>query len=114
MEVILHLAETSCAITTERSEVDFEYWLHHVKVHYQQQDPDVQFSKEEWRTVNGIQLYHMAGIIHYGGSIQYFYGYYAKGKEELISLFAVAPRRVVADVEPHIARLLNGLILNHE
>lgn len=112
IEASFHYIDNVCLVLTERLDVDMEEWIHQSKLYRKQTYPSMKIQKEEWRTVNGLNVYYiMWQTGDNRGNLQ-CYSYFAKSSTELVQLQVSAPAAYARDSEQEIFRIMNGLVLN--
>ncbi|MBI5857092.1 MAG: hypothetical protein HZB42_05525 [Sphingobacteriales bacterium] len=113
-EVSFHYIDNVCIVLSERLDVDMETWIHDTKLFRKQNFPSMRIQTEEWRTVNGLNVYYMKWETGDNRSNLQCYTYFAKSSTELIQMNVSAPAKYASDSEEEIFRILNGLVLNED
>lgn len=113
-EVSFHLADAFAEIYTERLDIDFEQWIHHMKLAHKEKHPAMEVQHEEWRTVNGQVMYFVKWHNRDNRTRVQLYSLYAKGNKELLQLHGAIPWEVASDVEENMMRLFTGVVLNEQ
>jgi hypothetical protein len=108
-EASMMMADTYASFSTERVETDYETWMQSTKLRVKEMDPQGTLVKEEWRTVNGLPLYHMVWVLNVNRVKFKMYGYYAIGKGEIAGMQISTPLSVANDTEEEVYRALSGL-----
>lgn len=111
-EVSFHFIDIVCGVLTERLDVDMETWVHTTKLYRKQNFPSMKIQKEEWRTVNGLNVYFMEWETGDNRTNLKCYSYFTKSSTELLQMTVSGPPSVAIDRQEEIFRILNGLVLN--
>ena len=113
-EVSFHFNETICQAITERLDIDMEVWIRDAKLFRKQNYPSMKIQQEEWRTVNGQNVYYIKWQTGDNRTNIQCYNYFAKGNTELIQVGISTPVSIASETEEEVLRLLNGLVLNED
>jgi hypothetical protein len=113
-EVSFHFNETICSAVTERLDTDMETWIQNSKLYWKQNYPSMRVRQEEWRTVNGQNVYYIKWQSGDNRTNLQCYNYFAKSDTELIQVGVSTPASIAAETEEEIFRILSGLVLNED
>jgi hypothetical protein len=114
IEVSFHFIDIVCNVLTERMDTDMETWLHTTKLYWKQNYPSLKIQSEEWRTVNGLNVFYIQWQTGDNRSNLQCYSYFAKGNTEVVQMTISGPVGVANSSEDEIFRILNGLVLNDQ
>jgi len=113
-EASFHFIDNVCNILTERLDIDMETWIHNMKQFQKQNHPSLKIQVEEWRSVNGLNVYFIKWQTGDNRTNLQCYSYYSKSSTALVQMNVAAPASAAKDSEEEIFRLLNGLVLNED
>ncbi|MBM3416538.1 MAG: hypothetical protein FJY20_08830 [Bacteroidetes bacterium] len=111
-EVSFHFIANTCNVLTEKIDVDMEKWVYDTKLFRKQNYPSMRIQEEEWRTVNGLNVYYIKWQTGDNRSNLQCYSYFAKSSFGVVQLTVSTPAAGAVNAEEEILRLLNGLVLN--
>ena len=110
-EVSFHLTDLTCNVLSEKLDIDIEEWIHRMKQYQKQNHPSLKIDVEEWRSVNGLNVYYIKWQT--GDRLNFqCYSYFTKSSTEIIQMNVSGPLSFARSSEEEIFRLLNGLVLN--
>jgi hypothetical protein len=112
IEVRFHFIENICDILTENFDIDLETWVYRGKLLWKENYPSLKIQQEEWRTVNGLNVYYIKWQTGDNRSNVQCHTYYAKGNKELIQMHVYSSISAAYQADEEIFRLLNGMVLN--
>lgn len=110
-EVSFHFTDITCTVLSEKVDIDIEVWIHKMKQFKKQNYPSLKIELEEWRSVNGLNVYYIKWQT--GDRLNFqCYSYFSKSSSEIIQMNVSGPLSFARSSEEEIFRLLNGLVLN--
>ena len=110
-EVSFHFIDITCNVLSEKIDIDMEEWIHSMKQYQKQNHPSLKIELEEWRSVNGLNVYYIKWQTNDRLNFQ-CYTYFSKSSSEVIQMNVSGPLSFARDSEEEIFRLLNGLVLD--
>lgn len=113
-EVSFVFNETTCNVLTERTDVDLEEWIHKMKLFQKQRHPSMIIQSEEWRTVNGLNVYLIEWQNNDNRANFQCYSCFAKGNDEILQMHIAAPAKHFSDYADEVRRILSGIVLNEK